>query len=46
MSAAEDFLRDHVDLWGDTNVPMVLGDPKECWCWDDDAQVQEPISDA
>ncbi|MFI0734977.1 hypothetical protein ACH4S9_39250 [Streptomyces sp. NPDC021225] len=46
MIAAEYFLRDHVDCWGDTNVPMALGDPKKCWCWDDDARAQKPINDA
>lgn len=46
MIAAEDFLRDHVDRWGDINVPMALGDPKRCWCWDDDTWAQEPINDA
>ncbi|MYT17114.1 MULTISPECIES: hypothetical protein [unclassified Streptomyces] len=45
--AAECFLRDHVDPWGDiSGVPMAFGDPKECWCWDDDARAQESINDA
>jgi hypothetical protein len=46
MIAAEHFLRDHVDRWGDTDVPMALGDPKKCWCWDDDTWAQEPINEA
>ncbi|WP_181923654.1 hypothetical protein [Streptomyces inhibens] len=46
MSAAEHFLRDHVVPWRDPDVPMALGDPKECWCWDDDAWAQEPVNDA
>ncbi|AKZ57106.1 hypothetical protein SAM23877_4061 [Streptomyces ambofaciens ATCC 23877] len=36
MSAAEDFLRDHAVPWEGVDVPHALGDPKDCWCWDDD----------
>ncbi|MCE7082897.1 hypothetical protein [Streptomyces sp. ST2-7A] len=43
---AECFLRDHVSPWGNTDVPRALGDPEDCWCWDDDAWAQEPSNGA
>ncbi|WP_051819296.1 hypothetical protein [Streptomyces sp. NRRL S-920] len=45
MLAAEHFLQDHVDPWGEPDVPMALGDPKKCWCWDGGTWTQEPTNE-
>ncbi|MER6911192.1 hypothetical protein ABT354_05920 [Streptomyces sp. NPDC000594] len=47
VGAAECFLHDHfVASWDISDVPRALGDPKNCWCWDDGARAQESGNDA